>query len=75
MTHVHFRLASIADSTLVIRGPDGVFHCADDAEGGSYDADITLPVRAGEIQIWTGVTQPYVVSGHLTVQAVTAPRR
>ena len=75
VTHVRFRLATIADSTLVIRGPDGVFHCADDADGGTYDADITLPVRAGEIQIWTGVTQPYVVSGHLTVQAVTPPRR
>ncbi len=75
VTQVSFHLATIADSTLVVRGPDGVFHCADDAEGGTWDADLTVPMRAGEVQIWTGVAERYIVSGRLTVHAVTAARR
>lgn len=75
VTHARFRLATIGDSTLVVRGPDGIFHCADDADGGTWDADLTVPVRAGEVQIWTGVAEDYVVFGRLTVQAVTPSRR
>jgi hypothetical protein len=51
---VRVRLTSLADATLVVRGPDGVIHCADNVADGSFDAEITVPVGPGELQIWAG---------------------
>ena len=57
-------VASEADTTLVVRGPDGGFRCADDVEGDDPIVEGRLP--EGTYSVWVGTarpnrTAPYVI--------------
>ncbi|MFK7159474.1 hypothetical protein V6U78_00295 [Marinospirillum sp. MEB164] len=51
---LHFRADSRADTTLVIRAPDGTWHCNDDAIGLDPVVDFHRP-QTGAYHVWVGV--------------------
>lgn len=50
-------VASEADTTLMVIGPDGEAHCSDDAEG--HDPLLRATLDAGVHRIWVGTTEPH----------------
>lgn len=52
---VSFYVTSSSDTTLLISGPDGRWHCSDDAVGGGSNPAITFPEASeGEYVVWVG---------------------
>lgn len=45
---------SPTDTTLVVRAPDGTFHCNDDSNGFNPQVTFATP-QAGQYQVWVGV--------------------
>ncbi len=63
-------VTSETDTTLVIRAPDGTWHCNDDDEGLNPGVTIAAPA-AGDYNIWVGTFLPgNEPAGTLTVQEI-----
>lgn len=65
-----FRSVSTADTTLIIKGPDGRWHCDDDSFG-DLDAEYRFTnAQSGSYSVWLGVVRmreadtTFVVSEH-----------
>jgi secreted trypsin-like serine protease len=50
---LHLAVASAADTTLVVLGPDGRISCSDDVKGSNPAVELTLPL-SGTYSIWVG---------------------
>lgn len=63
-----------ADTTLVVRDPNGVFQCNDDADGAkNLNPALALAPIAGQYNVWVGSFAPTTaVTGTLTLATTTA---
>lgn len=57
------------DTTLMIKGPDGVIRCGDDSKGSKDASIVDTGWKAGTYQIWVGAVEPglkwnYTLSVH-----------
>lgn len=53
-SYLRFRAFSDDDTSLVIRAPNGVYHCNDDGNGTGLDPQIEGAFTAGEYQVFIG---------------------
>ncbi|MFN3537140.1 MAG: hypothetical protein ACK4Y4_06830, partial [Brevundimonas sp.] len=61
---------SDADTTLVVRGPDGSWHCNDDGAGSLNPLFATTAPRSGRYDIWVGRYSQGTTSAVLNISEV-----
>lgn len=68
---LHVWVTSVWDTTLVIRSPDGDWHCNDDAEGLELNPGLTFDAAlSGDYLIWVGTYEATLAEAEIRISEV-----